>query len=92
MKKFFITAGLLVALAVPSAAMAAVDMAPNPNSPAGQATTTWADGPAVAPDFNGSAMGFYNSRVTGQGSYISGQAHLNGGNGAAAQANLGHTE
>ena len=41
-------------------------------------------------------MGFYNSRVTGNGSYISNQAHelkADGtpGRGAAVQVTLGHT-
>ena len=68
--------------------MASQPMTVNPNSPAGQATLAGQGTPGAAADFNGSAMGYYNSRVTGNGSYISAQAHELGGRGEAVQATL----
>ncbi len=89
MRKFIIAAASIAALAIPSAAMANSTMTVNPSSPAGQATLAGQGTPDAA-DFNGSAMGYYNSRVTGNGSYISAQAHELGGRGAAVQVTLGH--
>jgi hypothetical protein len=89
MKKF-ILAGMAVAmLAIPAVASADSTMTSNPNSTAGtldQAVGTEAGLAA----FDGSAMGFYNSRAKGQGAYISAQAHELGGRGAAVQVTLGH--
>ena len=84
MKKFILTGMAVAMLAIPAAASADSTMTPNPNSPAGQDTLTGSK------EFQGSAMGFYNSRVTGNGSYISAQAHELGGRGAAVKATLGH--
>ena len=90
MKKF-ILAGMAVAmLAVPAVASADSTMVPNENSKAGKANLAGQTTPDTAVDFNGSAMGYYNSRVTGNGSYISAQAHELGGRGAAVQDTLGH--
>ena len=88
MKKLIAVAGIVAVTA--SAALAgtasASEMVLNPDTQAGQITLA-GGGPA---DFNGSAMGFYNSRVTGNGDYISAQAHELGGRGQAVKATLGH--
>jgi hypothetical protein len=90
MRKLIIAAASIAALVIPSAAMANSTMTLNPNSAAGKATAAGQNTPDSASDFDGSAMGYYNSRVTGNGSYISTQAHELGGRGAAVQATLGH--
>jgi hypothetical protein len=97
MKKFFITAGALVALAAPSAALAAApngQFAPNVNPPS-------STGDISSTEFKGSAMGFYSSRVTQNGEFIggtaAGQSGLEydnttdpGSRSAIVQATLGH--
>ena len=93
MRKFILVAATVATLAVPAVASADSTMVINPDSPAGDITAT---GGSVS-DFDGSAMGFYNSRVTGNGSYISDQAHTlkaegTPGRGAAVQVTLGHTK
>src|SRR5689334_5615597 len=96
-KKFFITAGAFVALAVPSAAMAAQptgDFAANGNPPS-------ATGDLSSTEFKGSPMGFYSSRITQNGEFIGGNKFGQAGLGydntsapqsrsAIVQATLGH--
>jgi hypothetical protein len=86
MRKFIIAGMAVAMLALPAASMAAQPMSVNPNAPAGQDTLTGSD------EFNGGLMGFYNSRVIHNGSYISAQAHELGGRGPAVQDTLGHTK
>ena len=87
MRKLIITGMAVAMLAIPAVALAdQPSMANNENSPAGQDTLNHSD------EFNGGLMGFYNSRVVHNGSYISAQAHELGGRGAAVQITLGHTK
>jgi hypothetical protein len=66
--KFFIVAGAVAALAVPSAALADEpngEFAPNLNPPS-------ATGELSNTEFKGSAMGFYSSRIIQNGEFIGG--------------------
>ena len=90
MKKFFITAGALVALALPPAGMASStpdgDWLVNGSSPAGQDFLAGDLSGLGAGQFTGGLMGEYNSRITHNGSAIKEQAHSEIGRAAQVQA------